>query len=457
MKNVLIVDDEKEITSSLSDYLTEKGFKVSTFNAADEAYAYTQCNKPDLILSDIKMPGKSGIDLYRQCAAAQVGKEKVPFVLMTGYSDILGVENAFQMGVSELIAKPFDLESLYLVLNYLLDMDGAVGSKSEKYFAVPIEEFISTRSTSFDIFLKVVEKFVLVTKSGQEFTEQRLQNFANKGATHIYLKSDDFAKYTDLQFALANNINKRPIDVVRKTKVMNHLLSSVSQSFLATSIEPKIFSSAMNAFEAYTQLALSNAQLNSVMGHLLASSPSVVEKSALRAMIISMVAGQWKWTTPKIQSRVILSALMCDVSLKDHPNLLSKKRFEYSTGEKNEYEQHPLESFRILSQVDDMPEEISLVALQHHENMAGIGFPQKLVKNKLHSYSKIVNCIDEFIEVLFAQKNHGDIQGALDSLYNAQGKMLSEQVIKTLYIIFKLKVPKSLEGVLLPDQTARLN
>lgn len=457
MKNVLVVDDEIEIVNSLKEYLSEKGFNVITCYAADEAYNQYHRHHPDLILSDIKMPGKSGLDLFKQCHDEDAaGSRKTPFVLMTSYSDIIGAENAFSMGVSELIAKPFDLDSLNLVLNYLLNMDESVGTE-ERYFPVHIDEFINSRNKEFDIYLKIGPRYVLVTRSGQEFSEQRIQNFAKKGVKLIHLNSRDFAQYTDMQFAIANNINRRPIDVVRKTKVMNHLMTSVSRSFMASSVDADIFSNALSSFEAYSQISLNNAQLNSVLNELLKNSMDTVEKGALRAMLCSMVTAQWKWNSSRFQSRIILSALLCDVGLKDSPELMKKQFYEMSADEKTKYEQHPFESYRLLRQVPQIPEEITLVALQHHENSAGLGYPQKLMRNKLHSFSVIVHCINEFIETLYAQKDKKDAQKALDHLFEVQGKMINQQVIKTLYMLFQLPVPKKLEGLLLPHQTSRLN
>ena len=458
MKNLLIVDDEVEIANSLKEYLTDKGFNVFTCNAAEEAYNCYQEKHPDLILSDIKMPGGSGIDLFNQCSqGSPTHTPQVPFVLMTSYSDIIGVEKAFNMGVSELIAKPFDLESLNMVLNYLLDLDSSLGSEADKYFAVNIDEFIHSSNYNFDIYLKIAEKFVLVTKSGQEFAEQRLQNYARKGVQNVYLNSNGFAQYADLQFAIAKSLNKRPMDLARKSKLMKHLMSSLGQTAILKGLEPKSLSNAITAFESYTQVALNNSQLSLVLNQLHSTSPSIVEKSAVRAMLSSMVTGVWKWNSPKYQSRLILSALMCDVSLKNYPELLQKKLYEYTPNERQQYEQHPIESYKILSQIPDMPDEISTVAIQHHENSAGLGFPQKTLRNKLHSYSVIVHCIDEFIETCYNLPDPSNVGAALDMLYKNQGKLINLQVIKTLYIVFGLKLPKELEGHMLPHQTSRLN
>ena len=104
-----------------------------------------------------------------------------------------------------------------------------------------------------------------------------------------------------------------------------------------------------------------------------------------------------------------------------------------------------------------MPEEILLVALQHHENAAGLGFPQKLQRSKAHAYSKLVHGVGEFLDTLYIQKDPTMVQETLDQLFKVQSKIISEQVLKSLFVLFRAKVPKQLNDVLLPSETNRVS
>lgn len=457
-KNILIVDDETELAATIKEYLEDTPYKVEICNSVEEALKIINgsASALDLILSDIKMPGQSGLDFFTHYKKNIDLDNITPFILMTGYADIISVENAFKIGVDELIAKPFDLEAVKLVIDYLLDSHSARGADYDKYFSVPIEDFMLSRNSDYTFYLKIDEKYTRVTKSGQEFTQQRLENFARKGVSYIYLNSTDFAKYTDLQFAIAKVVSQRPLDIAKKTKVMNHLMSAVSQNSILNKIDKSFVDKSLNAFEAYTQVSMNNSQLANIINYLVVENPDLSQICTLRAIIASTVLAAWKWNSPKIQSRIILSALLSDVGLKDHPNLMQKKRYEYSGEEVKLYEQHPFKSFQILNQIPGMPEEILHVALQHHENAAGLGFPQKLSRNKTHAFSKVIYGVSEFVDTLQQQDDPSDIQKALDHIYSIQTKIVSEQVLKTLYIIFKAKLPKQLEGLLLPTETTRV-
>lgn len=198
MRNLLIVDDEIEIVNALSDYFIDKGFGVLKSYSAEQALQLYKEKKPDLVLSDIRMPGKSGLDLYNDFVKSEPDftAQKTPFILMTGFADTACVENAFKIGISELITKPFHMESVCIIVNYLLGTEESIGQE-KNYFSIPIEEFIRACSNAYNIYLKIGERYVLVTGCGQEFTEQRFAHFSKKGVTHVYLSAKDFAKYTD--------------------------------------------------------------------------------------------------------------------------------------------------------------------------------------------------------------------------------------------------------------------
>ncbi len=57
------------------------------------------------------------------------------------------------------------------------------------------------------------------------------------------------------------------------------------------------------------------------------------------------------------------------------------------------------------------------MALQHHENAAGLGFPQKLPRSKAHAYSKLVRGVGEFLDTLYVHKDPSMIQETLDQLF----------------------------------------
>ena len=109
---------------------------------------------------------------------------------------------------------------------------------------------------------------------------------------------------------------------------------------------------------------------------------------------------------------------------------------------------------QLLKNIGDIPEEVFQMITQHHENSDGTGYPLKLQRSKLHPFSKIIHALTEFLEVASDKENNPLI--TLNQLAKTHRKLMSEQMIKSLYLLYNLEVPKELQNLLLPDQSGRL-
>jgi DNA-binding NtrC family response regulator len=169
MEKILVIDDDPDILLCVQEFLQLHNFEVIACSKASQVSEHfaDPNSTVKLVISDILMPKKDGLELFKEFKASPLGLRGCPFVLMTIPTDPLVVEEAYKMGVDELLAKPFDLESLLLVINYLLKKEIAFGSIEDNYFAVKIDDFIHTRNNDFNLYIKVGRKLVLITLSGQ--------------------------------------------------------------------------------------------------------------------------------------------------------------------------------------------------------------------------------------------------------------------------------------------------
>lgn len=98
---------------TLSANLEMEGFEVDSAKDGEEALALATANEYDLVLSDIRMPGMSGVELFRKVKALN---PKLPVVLMTAFAMETQVQDAIASGVFTVISKPFDLERAFAML-----------------------------------------------------------------------------------------------------------------------------------------------------------------------------------------------------------------------------------------------------------------------------------------------------------------------------------------------------
>lgn len=105
--NIDLVDDDAAVSDALRQYLLKRGFAVETFSRANELIKALSGDRPqpDCIVSDIRMPGMSGMDLQRWLVAS---RHPIPLILMTGYADIEVAVAAMKTGAVEFIEKPID-------------------------------------------------------------------------------------------------------------------------------------------------------------------------------------------------------------------------------------------------------------------------------------------------------------------------------------------------------------
>ena len=106
MKPIWIVDDDQSIRFVLEKALTREEFAVRSFTNSRDVLAALEDDEPQVLVSDIRMPGGSGIDLLNKIKAKH---RELPVIIMTAYSDLDSAVSAFQGGAFDYLPKPFDV------------------------------------------------------------------------------------------------------------------------------------------------------------------------------------------------------------------------------------------------------------------------------------------------------------------------------------------------------------
>ena len=107
MNAVWIVDDDRSIRWVLEKALAREGIAYRSFSGVPETMAALAQSEPLVVVSDIRMPGGSGIDLLTEIKAHH---PQIPVIIMTAYSDLDSAVSAFQGGAFEYLPKPFDVD-----------------------------------------------------------------------------------------------------------------------------------------------------------------------------------------------------------------------------------------------------------------------------------------------------------------------------------------------------------
>jgi two-component system nitrogen regulation response regulator GlnG len=118
MKPVWIVDDDRSIRWVFEKALGREGIAFSSFASAEEAMDALEAGPPQVLVSDIRMPGPSGLELLHKVKQQHPA---VPVIVMTAYSDLESAVAAFQGGAFEYLPKPFDVDQAVDLIRRALD------------------------------------------------------------------------------------------------------------------------------------------------------------------------------------------------------------------------------------------------------------------------------------------------------------------------------------------------
>ena len=125
---IWIVDDDASIRWVLERALVQIGIRVETFDSAEEILDGLTKRVPDAVITDIRMPGKDGLDVLAEISARH---PRLPVIVMTAYSDLESAVSAFRSGAFEFLPKPFDVDEVVSLVRRALGEPGPGDAGSE--------------------------------------------------------------------------------------------------------------------------------------------------------------------------------------------------------------------------------------------------------------------------------------------------------------------------------------
>jgi two-component system response regulator AtoC len=113
MKRILIVDDDSSIRETFVDYLSNSGYDVRAVGSGEEALGSWAQFEPSLVITDVRMPGMSGLDLLERVRALD---EDADVLVITAFEDMETAVAAMKAGAYDYLVKPLDLDQVDLVV-----------------------------------------------------------------------------------------------------------------------------------------------------------------------------------------------------------------------------------------------------------------------------------------------------------------------------------------------------
>ncbi|MGO4833427.1 response regulator [Rhizobiaceae sp. 2RAB30] len=196
--HILIVDDDREIRELVSSYLTKNGLRVSVAADGRQMRNFLEGNAVDLIVLDVMLPGRSGLDICRDLRT----RSTIPIIMLTAVTETIDRVVGLEMGADDYVPKPFDPRELLARTRAVLRRPSAAGAShrpapqiykfagwtldaSRRRLLRPDDVRIELTTAEFNLL------HTLVRSSQRVLSREQLVELSNQNGDYSYDRSVD--------------------------------------------------------------------------------------------------------------------------------------------------------------------------------------------------------------------------------------------------------------------------
>jgi len=118
---IMLVEDEAQQRDALKMMFEAEGYTVLAAESAEAGEQFFEQTLPDLIVTDVKLPGIDGFSFFDRIRSFPAGRH-IPFIFISGYNDPRAIESVKKLGAVGYVTKPYDLEDLILLVQQKLPL-----------------------------------------------------------------------------------------------------------------------------------------------------------------------------------------------------------------------------------------------------------------------------------------------------------------------------------------------
>ena len=447
---ILLVDDDRGLLDSISDFLSLEEFDVEITNEGERALTIIKNSDLDLVITDIKMPGLSGLEVLKK--AREIDSE-LPIMIMTGFASLETAIEAVRDGAYEYMIKPFDMDKFLNTVNRavkqrklakenkelvdnLVGLDQQLESRLNQIFALGEVTKVITNISDLDTVLEAIVNIsseitkaknaavLLLDDSTSEMVVQMFKGFDDKVLERLRIKSGEGVfgavarerrplKRADIK---SENItlSKRELDILYDNDFLclpiNYRDSIFGVLVLSDFVSEHSISDdevrILSILSHQASIAINNSLLyqrlqNKYLGTL------EVLASALEAKCrntkghsyrVSFYAREFAKFLGLPKEEIVVLEKACsihDIGKIVIPDSILAKPDKLTTVEMSHMKTHPDKGVDILIPLGIMKEMIPVVKY-HHERYNGGGYPGALKSSEIPFEARLVAIVDAF-------------------------------------------------------------
>ncbi|MCW3786998.1 hybrid sensor histidine kinase/response regulator transcription factor [Plebeiibacterium sediminum] len=223
--SVLLIEDNQDLRTYLYNNL-KSYFNVRTASNGKEGLEIATNEKPDIVVSDIMMPEKDGLEVTRDLKN-NINTSHIPVILLTAKSSLEQIQMGFECGADDYISKPFSFALLKTRITNLIEQRKKLEYKfSDKSKTLPSTVNISEKGKD-TIFISQVTKYTELHMSDPDFTIDSIVKEFNYGRSVFYKKIKTITGYTPTEFVKSIKMKNAALKLIETSKTINEISSLV--------------------------------------------------------------------------------------------------------------------------------------------------------------------------------------------------------------------------------------
>lgn len=473
-KHILVVDDEVSICEILSQFLRKKGYTITTASNGEAALGIIRSSNVELVITDIKMPGMTGVDLLK---IIKLEKPEIQVVMTTGFPTLDSAIEALKLGAFDYLTKPFHLEE--------------IGEKVKRAFLnrkIEEENLLFSRLVSLHEVTKILSATRELEELHQKFLDFCIKMVKADGGALFFTTADGKLSpvlfqgvYTDRSFWLNRHVYSSSLWVAnseeplvlepgqttlpggvfpippelsslivlplktqsRTIGVLNLIRMAGKERF--SSLELEI----INVLSSQASIAIENVRLyynirDNYLKTIRAFALAVEAKDEYthghseNVMKYTVVLAKHMGLPDPDIELVKYAGLLHDIGKIGISEAILNKAAKLTTDEFSEIKKHPELGARIISDVPFLKSLVPMV-LHHHEYFNGYGYPNGIAGSSIPFGARILSVSDAYEAMTSDRPYRKSLpkEVAFKILMDERGKQFDPQIVEAFVDIMQ--------------------
>jgi len=437
-EKILLVDDDIMFRETIRSILQTLNCDIVEASNGEEAKNILALNEFNLVLSDVKMPKMNGIELLHYVKKSY----DIPVVLMTGFSDIIEMQEAHEIGANDFLKKPFEKEALLNIIKKYIQKNIVKESnedKDDQFCKIGIDDLVSGNNAQFNIYVRLSKmKYVMVASKGDGIDNERIENYKSKGIEYLHILKADFGDYVGFTLDLAEKVvDSKKINAEKKKKFILQTGEIILESVYVAGISEDSFSEAKSFVELTLSVLTKNNNVFELLSYLSEHTDFLYAHSLAVSTYSIMFAKKIGWNSPKSLMLVSAGGLFHDIGKSQIDKLiLEKKENDLTEDEVKEVMAHPVKGADILTDTKSFPKEVVQIVIQHHEECTGEGYPFGVSKQQIYPLARLIFIVDKFCNLVVKNPKQQTPLTPANAILEMEKKYIDKMDMK-LFTYFK--------------------